>query len=187
MSYLHIHIFIAFSFFCLVFQARRHLFSFWQYAKQNFCFIGSVVSHCVKGVQIRSFFWSIFSCIRTEFGGLLRKSPYSVRIQEDTVQKKLRIWTPFTQFQYLAIVIMRCVFRSQPNIYDGSHCGKSVQIRSFFWSVCSFVQTNYGDLRSKYPYSVRIQENTDQKKLHIWTLYTQCLFPKNGKRYLAVH
>ena len=24
-------------------------------------------------------------------------------------------------------------------------------------------------------YSVRIQENTDQKKLHIWTLFTQCL------------
>ena len=48
-------------------------------------------------VQIRSFFWSIFSCIRTEFGGLLRKSLYSVRIQENTDQKKLRIWTPFTQ------------------------------------------------------------------------------------------
>ena len=77
MSYLHIHIFIAFSFFCLVFQARRHLFSFWQYAKQNFCFIGSVVSHCVKGVQIRSFFWSIFSCIRSRKGsvfGLISRS-----------------------------------------------------------------------------------------------------------------
>ena len=33
---------------------------------------------CVKSVQIRSFFWSIFSCIRTEYGDLLRKSPYSV-------------------------------------------------------------------------------------------------------------
>ena len=29
----------------------------------------------------------------------------------------------------------------------------------------------YGDLRS--PYSVAIQENTDQKKLRIWTLFTQ--------------
>ena len=27
-----------------------------------------------------------------------------------------------------------------------------------------------------FSYSVRIQENTDQKKLHIWTLFTQCLF-----------
>ena len=32
--------------------------------------------HCVKSVQIRSFFWSVFSCIRT--------------------RKKLRIWTLFT-------------------------------------------------------------------------------------------
>ena len=32
----------------------------------------------------------------------------------------------------------------------------------------------YGDLRSKSPYSVRIQENTDQKKHRIWTLCTQC-------------
>ena len=40
---------------------------------------------------------------------------------------------------------------------------ESVQIRSFL---------NYKDLLSKYPYSVQIQENTDQKKLRIWTLFT---------------
>ena len=27
--------------------------------------------HCVKSVQIRSYFWSVFSCIRTEYGDLL--------------------------------------------------------------------------------------------------------------------
>ena len=32
---------------------------------------------CVKSVQIRSFFWSVFSCIRTEYRDLLR-------IQSDT-------------------------------------------------------------------------------------------------------
>ena len=52
---------------------------------------------CVKSVQIRSFFWSVFSCIRTGYGGLRSKSPYPVRIQENTDQKKLRIWTLFTQ------------------------------------------------------------------------------------------
>ena len=31
------------------------------------------------------------------------------------------------------------------------------------------------DLLRKYPYSARIWENTDQKKLHIWTLFTECL------------
>ena len=50
---------------------------------------------------------------------------------------------------------------------------KSVQIRSFFWSVFFCIRTEYGDLRSKSPYSVRIQENTDQKKLRIWALFTQ--------------
>ena len=51
----------------------------------------------MKSVQMRSFFWPVFSCIRTEYADILRKSPYSVRIQENTDQKKLRIWTLFTQ------------------------------------------------------------------------------------------
>ena len=38
----------------------------------------------------------------------------------------------------------------------GGHYVKSVQIRSFF---------------GKSPYSVRIQENADQIKLRIWTLF----------------
>ena len=46
---------------------------------------------------MRSFFWSVFSCIRTEYGDLLRRSPYLVLILEDADQKKLRIWAPFTQ------------------------------------------------------------------------------------------
>ena len=35
-----------------------------------------------------SFFWSLFACIQTEYGDLLRKSSYSVGIQENTDQKK---------------------------------------------------------------------------------------------------
>ena len=42
----------------------------------------------------------------------------------------------------------------------------------FFWSVLSRIWTEYGDLLSKYPYSVQIRENKDQKKLRIWTLFT---------------
>ena len=30
-------------------------------------------SHCVKSVQIRSFFWSAFSCVWNEYGDLRRK------------------------------------------------------------------------------------------------------------------
>ena len=59
----------------------------------------------MKSVQIRSFFWSLFSLIRTEYGEKLRTSPYSVRMREDTDQKKLRIWTHFTQCKLLYQVI----------------------------------------------------------------------------------
>ena len=51
--------------------------------------------YCVKIVQIRSFFWSVFSCIQSEYGDLLRKSPYLARIQEYMDQKKLRILDTF--------------------------------------------------------------------------------------------
>ena len=63
--------------------------------------------NCVKSVQIRSYFWSVFSCIRTEYGNLRSKLVYSVRIQENTNQKKLRIWTLFTQCPYFLIRSLR--------------------------------------------------------------------------------
>ena len=34
-------------------------------------------THCVKSVQIRSYFWSVFSCIRTEYGEILYLSVFS--------------------------------------------------------------------------------------------------------------
>ena len=37
--------------------------------------------------EIPSYLWSAFSCIQTEYGDLLRKPPYSVRIMENTDQK----------------------------------------------------------------------------------------------------
>ena len=57
-------------------------------------------------------------------------------------------------------------------------CVKSVQIRSYFWSEFSFILTEYRDLRRKSLYSVQIQENTDEKKLRIWTFFTQCQYEK---------
>ena len=51
--------------------------------------------HCVKSVRIRSFLSSVFSCVQTEYGEILR---ISVRMRENTDQKKLRMWTLFTQW-----------------------------------------------------------------------------------------
>ena len=41
----------------------------------------------MKSVQIQSFFWSVFSRIRTEYREILRIPPYSVRMRENTDQK----------------------------------------------------------------------------------------------------
>ena len=40
--------------------------------------------HCVKRVQIRSFSWSVYSCIRTEWGKIRSISPDSVQMPENT-------------------------------------------------------------------------------------------------------
>ena len=59
-------------------------------------------------------------------------------------------------------------------------CVKSVQIRSFCRSVFSRIRTEYGEILSIFsPNAVKY----DQKKLRIWTLFTQCseyaLYPLN--------
>ena len=59
-------------------------------------------------------------------------------------------------------------------IWYTHQCVKCVQTRSFFWSVYPCIRTEYGEIRSISPYSVRMRENMDQKKLCIWTLITQC-------------
>ena len=46
--------------------------------------------------------------------------------------------------------------------------------RVFSGPYFSCIWTEYGDLQSNCPYSVPVQENTDQKWLCIWTLFTQC-------------
>ena len=84
---------------CTVYQGVRNV-----HFLENFAYVLNAWSHCVKSVQIRSFLWSIFSCIPTEYGDLQSKSPYSVRIQENMDLKKLRIWTLFTQCPFLCIL-----------------------------------------------------------------------------------
>ena len=41
----------------------------------------------------------------------------------------------------------------------------------------------YEDLLRKYSYSVRIQENMDQKKLRMWTLFRQCVPLREPKQW----
>ena len=52
-------------------------------------------------------------------------------------------------------------------IFCNSHCMKSVQIRSFFWSVFSHIRTEYGEIQSisRHSTSFRIQSECEK----IWT------------------
>ena len=98
-------------------------------------------AHFVKSVQIWSFFWSVFSCIRTEYWDLRSKSPYSVWIQENTEQKKLRIWTLFTQWQkqpksfFWFICIILTLFS---RFCDGIHRNILCQVSAAFFKKLSF-------------------------------------------------
>ena len=49
---------------------------------------------------MRNFFWSVFSRIRSEYGEIICISSYSARMLENKDQKKLRIWTLFTQWYW---------------------------------------------------------------------------------------
>ena len=54
---------------------------------------------------------------------------------------------------------------------------------NLIWSVFSWTRTEYGDLLRKSSYSARVRENTGQKKLRIWTLFTLCVdYVINPKR-----
>ena len=64
------------------------------------------------------------------------------------------------------------------------HCVKSVQMWSFFWSVFSRIRTKYGEIRRKSLYSVRIRENTDQKKTLCLDIFHAVLNKKNQKIFL---
>ena len=73
--------------------------------------------HRVKSFQIRSIFWSLFSCIRTEYRDLLRKSPYSgiqfeytkIRTRKNSVfghfsrSAQCKKWRDLVIFRFIAL------------------------------------------------------------------------------------
>ena len=71
--------------FCAVFVLK--LYSHINIYKVTFFIQIISTIHCLESVQIRSYFWSVFSRIRTEYREILRIFPYSVRMQENTDQK----------------------------------------------------------------------------------------------------
>ena len=63
---------------------------FWYALNQN---ISGVIRHCVKSVQIRSFFWSVFSCVQTEYRKIrTRKTPYLDTFHAVHIPSNKRPW-----------------------------------------------------------------------------------------------
>ena len=92
-------------------------------------------ARCAKNVQIRVFFRSVFSHIWTEYGDLLRKSPYSVQIRENTDQKKLGIWTFFAQWQVQNLIRTIDSFYKERLQISNSYQTYSIKKR-LFWKTC---------------------------------------------------
>ena len=66
------------------------------------------------------FFWFLFSCIRTEYGDLFRKSPYSVPMQESSDQKKTRYLDPFPVAITLSVMCICTCLRCE--LVDPCYC-----------------------------------------------------------------
>ena len=128
---------------------KKLVLSFWELWDRYF--------HCVKSVQIRSYSWSVFSCIRTEYGGL----PLNLRIQSKyrkiwtrnsslfgrfsssvhvTKNKISSCWIIFDHVVYFYTMIWyRGVFRTLSNIYGGVLFAKTVNAFLFFKYFCKSV------------------------------------------------
>ena len=104
------------------------------------------------------------------------------------LQKKLKLYLRGPIPIFLSWKMLFCRSRIYP-----CHCVKSVQTRSFSWSVlghfsCSayekHLQIKSQNLQSKYPHSVRIRENRGQKNILTWILLQK---HKNGNCRLNVN
>ena len=73
-------------------------------------------TYCVKRVQTRSYLWSVFSRIWTEYGDLWSKSPYLAKIRENMDQEKLRIWALYMQWLFFTKIFKKALLMSLPNV-----------------------------------------------------------------------
>ena len=71
--------------------------------------VDSYISHCVKSVQIRSFFWSVFSCIRTKYGKISSSGPNT----EKYGPEKTPYWDTLHAVSLINTFIERSYFPNQ--------------------------------------------------------------------------
>ena len=100
--------------------------------KKNFYF-----KKCVTAYKVSVFgvFWSLFSCIQTEYSEILRISPYSVRMQENADQEN-------AEYEHFSCSMLQLIFCSSP-----------AQLTNFVFKVAGWVLAiNY--MHSRYSFEV---------------------------------
>ena len=123
--------------------------------------------HCLKSVQIRSFFWSVFSCIRIEYGKIgTRKNSVFGHFSRSACKWVLWMgiaWLIFqTIFQLLCFLNNIAIFPYYILVIFPLFQYKNCPYSKLFWSLFSRSRTEHGEMRSISPNSVRMRENVDQ-------------------------
>ena len=128
-----------------------------------FLYVIFFIQHCVKSVRIRSYSGPHFPTL----GLYTERHGISLRTQSKWGKMRTRIIPNMDTFhavqdaaEYRTNTVCLFIF-AFPTSSLREKCPNTIQ--SFFWSVFSYIRTEYGDLRSKSPYSIWMQENTDKK------------------------
>ena len=146
---------------------------------------GAFNNRCLKSVQIRCFSGPYFPVSR--LSDLLRKSPYKVQIQEDTDQKKLRIWTPYSAVNCVTKGVAQKVFYKNVLKNFAKITGKYLHRRIFFNKVASL--QFYQERNSRFNFSDDFC-NIFTRQLfieHLSTCEWQLWVLANWRRILAIH
>ena len=96
--------------------------------------ISRMESSTARSAQMRSFFWSVFSCIWTEYRDLWNKCPYSIRYRKIRARKKSVFGHFSHSVEYYVCLSFRRVVRQQCMVFS-----KTIALR-LIWKVELFLK-----------------------------------------------
>ena len=172
---IHVQTFDLFLQTCVCVSGCKKCSFFGKFGRLCF-FVTSVLRFAFLPYHRRNLIWLI-----TYFWYLLRPLPYLKPLSIEGSDLPFYIWSssfltsPFTKF-----------YSSSSKLRLWNLPKRSISHTTDFVSKLTFLArkvSKYGVFSGPYfPYSNWLRENTDQKKLRIWTLFTQWLFNKDSEQ-----